>query len=81
MVCLWSTLSSSPPSITPDGNPNGVVNLIPFNQNLQSYNGLCDEIYSALAAGAHRVATMGIRALVERLMIDQVQDKDYYKTS
>jgi hypothetical protein len=33
----------------------------------------------ALAAGAHRVATMGIRALVERLMIDQVQDKGSFE--
>lgn len=43
--------------------------------SLYSYNSLSDEIYEALAIGAHRLATMGVRALVESIMIEQVGDQ------
>lgn len=45
-----------------------------FKRSLHSFDSLSDEIYEALAIGAHRLATMGIRALVERIMIEQVGD-------
>ncbi len=48
---------------------------IPYSAHLRKFDGLMDEIYAALAQGSHRLATMGVRALVERLMIDQVGDK------
>ncbi|HET6407816.1 MAG TPA: DUF4145 domain-containing protein [Chthoniobacteraceae bacterium] len=38
-------------------------------------NPLFDEIYSAHAAGAFALATMGIRALTEKIMVEQVGDK------
>lgn len=50
-----------------------------WDTTLHSYNELCDEIYGALAIGAHRLATMGIRALVERLMIEEVKDKGTFE--
>jgi len=67
-----------PPSITRQ-KPQWRRQFLPHNGYLHSYNGLCDEIYSALAMGAHRLATMGVRALVERLMIDQVGDKGSFE--
>lgn len=36
---------------------------------------LLDEIYDAQAVGAYRLSVMGIRALAERVMIDQVGDQ------
>jgi hypothetical protein len=67
-----------PPSITRQ-KPQWRRQAFPFNAYLQSYNGLCDEIYGAMAIGAHRLATMGIRVLVERLMIDQVGDQGRFE--
>lgn len=46
---------------------------------LNSYGDLSDEIYEALAMGANRLATMGVRALVERLMVDNVGDKGTFE--
>lgn len=67
-----------PPTISRQ-KPQWRRQVFPFNTYLQSYNGLCDEIYSALAMGSFRLATMGIRALVERLMIDQIGDNGSFK--
>jgi hypothetical protein len=36
--------------------------------------GLLDEIYEAVGGGQHRLATMGIRALLEQVMISKVGD-------
>lgn len=47
---------------------------LPHVDKLARFDGLMDEIYGALAQGSHRLATMGVRAMVERLMIDQVGD-------
>lgn len=69
-----------PPSITRQ-KPQWRRQFLPFNGYLNSYDGLCDEIYGALAMGAHRLATMGIRALVERLMIDQVGDQGTFENN
>jgi len=69
-----------PPSITRQ-KPQWRRQFFPHNGYLNSYNGLCDEIYGALAMGAHRLATMGIRALAERLMIDQVQDQGTFEAN
>ena len=63
-----------PPTITRQ-KPQWRRQFLPFNAYLNALNGLSDEIYGALAAGSFRLATMGIRALVERVMIDQVGDK------
>lgn len=63
-----------PPTITRQ-KPQWRRQFFPFNGYLNTLNGLSDEIYSALAAGSYRLATMGIRALVERVMIDQVGDR------
>jgi hypothetical protein len=54
-------------------------NLLPLVWGLERFNGLMDEIYNALAQGSFRLAAMGIRALVERLMIDQVEDKGTFE--
>jgi Domain of unknown function (DUF4145) len=63
-----------PPTVTRQ-KPQWRRQFMPFNAYLYALNGLSDEIYGALAAGSYRLATMGIRALVERVMIDQVGDK------
>lgn len=62
-----------PPSINRQ-KPKWRRQFLPFNVHLNDCNSLCDEIYGTLALGANRLATMGIRALVEKLMIDQVGD-------
>lgn len=69
-----------PPSINRQ-KPKWIRSLLPFNLKLVELRGLTLEIYGALAIGAHRVATMGIRALVERLMIDVVGDKGTFKAT
>lgn len=69
-----------PPSVTRQ-KPQWRRDFFPHSKYLHSYDGLCDEIYGALALGAHRLATMGIRALVERLMIDQVGDKGSFENN
>lgn len=63
-----------PPTITRQ-LPQWRRQFLPYSGYLAAYNGLFDEIYSAAASGANRLATMGIRALTERLMIDQVGDQ------
>jgi Domain of unknown function (DUF4145) len=63
-----------PPTITRQ-KPQWRRQFLPFSQYLNSLNGLSDEIYGALAAGSYRLATMGIRALAERVMIEQIGDK------
>ncbi|EZP82038.1 hypothetical protein BV97_02061 [Novosphingobium resinovorum] len=70
-----------PPSIKRQKPPWRREFRILFDTSLQSYNSLSDEIYEALAIGAHRVATMGIRALVERLMIEQVGDQGNFAST
>ena len=63
-----------PPTVTRQ-KPQWRRQFLPFNGYLNALNGLSDEIYNALAAGSYRLATMGIRALVERVMIDHVGDQ------
>lgn len=50
-----------------------------FSSKLHAYDELSDEIYEALAIGAHRLAAMGVRALVERLMIEEVGDQGNFQ--
>lgn len=69
-----------PPTITRQ-KPQWRRQFLPFNGYLNNYNGLCDEIYASLAMGSNRLATMGIRALAERLMIDQVGDKGRFDSN
>jgi len=72
------TVEYFPPSITRQ-KPQWRRQFLPRNPDLIAFYGLCDEIYGALAIGAFRVATMGIRALVEKLMIDQVGDSNSFE--
>jgi hypothetical protein len=44
------------------------------NSKLLEINLLLDEIYEALGVAAYRLSTIGIRALVEKIMIDEVGD-------
>lgn len=67
-----------PPSITRQ-KPIWQRQLLPFNMRLFELNSLSDEIYDALGVGAYRIATMGIRALVENIMIDSVGDKGSFE--
>ena len=69
-----------PPTVTRQ-KPQWRRQFLPFNGYLLAYNGLFDEIYSAAAAGCNRLATMGIRALTERLMIDQVKDQGSFEAN
>lgn len=69
-----------PPSITRQ-KPIWRRQLLPFNVKLNDLNGLMDEIYGALSIGAHRVATMGIRALVERIMVDLVKNQGTFQAT
>jgi hypothetical protein len=41
--------------------------------------GLFDEIYDALRGGQHRLAVMGIRALIEQVMISNVGDSGFFE--
>ncbi len=69
-----------PPSITRQ-MPIWRRQVFPFSVKLQELNGLTGEIYGALSIGAHRVAAMGIRALVERVMVDLVGDKGTFQST
>jgi hypothetical protein len=51
------------------------------SEKLRELSGIVDEIYSALAVGAHRLSLMGIRALTEKVMIDQVGDKNTFNST
>lgn len=48
--------------------------VLPFNVRLREFDSLYDEIYDALSIGAYRLCAMGIRALVEKIMTEQVGD-------
>jgi hypothetical protein len=67
-----------PPSITRQ-KPKWMQSFFPFNANLIELRGMLIEIYGSLAIGAHRLATMGIRALAERVMIEIVGDKGTFQ--
>lgn len=67
-----------PPSVSRP-KPHWRRHFLSFSPNLLSYNALSDEVYEALASGSLKLATMGIRALVERLMIDQVGDQGTFE--
>lgn len=50
-----------------------------FNEKTHDLDLLLDEVYQALAMGSCRLAAMGIRALVEQIMVDQVGDRGAFK--
>lgn len=52
-----------------------------FNWKLSELGQLLDEVYDAYAVGSHRLAVMGIRALAERVMIDQVGDQGSFEAN
>lgn len=61
-----------PPTVTRQ-RPSWRRNLFPFHMVVANeFNPLFDEIYSAHAAGSYRLAVMGIRALTEKIMVEQV---------
>ena len=45
------------------------------DQNFGQIGGLFDEVYEAVRGGQHRLATMGIRAILENMMIGKVGDQ------
>jgi Domain of unknown function (DUF4145) len=49
-----------------------------FNSNESELGKLLTEIYQALDGGQHRLAAMGVRALLERVMILKVGDLDTF---
>jgi hypothetical protein len=63
-----------PPTVTRQ-KPSWRRNVFPWVENVEELNPLFDEVYSAHAAGAFTLATMGIRALTEKIMVEQVGDK------
>jgi hypothetical protein len=67
-----------PPTITRQ-KPSWRRQFLPIVPALNAFNELMDEIYSALAQESLRLAAMGIRALVERLMLDQVGDRGSFE--
>jgi hypothetical protein len=67
-----------PPSVTRQ-KPIWQREFFPFALKLFQLNSLSEEIYDALGVGAYRLATMGIRALVEKIMIDSVGDKGNFE--
>jgi len=69
-----------PPSVTRQ-KPIWQRQFFPSALRLFQLNSLSDEIYDALGVGAYRLATMGIRALVERIMIDAVGDRGRFENN
>jgi hypothetical protein len=67
-----------PPQITRQ-KPEWVVFGLPIKLGLYEFGELIDEIYRALPIKATRLAAMGIRALVEKMMIDKVGDKGTFE--
>lgn len=64
-----------PPTIT-RRRPLWRRTLLPFHMVVvDELNPLFDEIYLAHASGAYTLATMGIRAVTEKIMVDQVGDQ------
>jgi hypothetical protein len=45
------------------------------DQNFAQIGGLFDEVYECVRGGQHRLATMGIRAILENMMIGKVGDQ------
>jgi len=50
-----------------------------WREELPLGGGLLDEIYEAMRAGQYRLAVMGIRALLERVMISKVSDHESFE--
>lgn len=67
-----------PPMVTRK-KPDWIMMGLPIKLGLGEFGDLLDEVYSALGVKAFRVAAMGIRALVERMMIDKVGDKGTFE--
>ena len=67
-----------PPSVIRQ-KPAWRRSFFPFNLRLNELGSLLDEIYDAYAVGAYRLSVMGIRALAERVMIDQVGDQGTFE--
>lgn len=63
-----------PPTIT-RRQPAWMTQFLPFDARVAEMRPLFEEVYQAYAAGSFRLAVMGIRALVERIMIDRVGDQ------
>lgn len=59
--------------------PNWLTELLLVSNFDDSIESLVNEIYVALQNDAPRLATMGIRALLEKIMIDKVGDKGKFR--
>ena len=53
----------------------------PFDTKLNDLLFLLEEVYQALAMGSCRLAAMGVRSLVEQIMVDQVSDQGNFKAN
>lgn len=67
------------PPATYRKQPNWLTELVFVSNFDDSIQILVEEIYIALQNGAPRLATMGIRALLEKIMIDKVGDKGNFR--
>lgn len=69
-----------PPAIS-RAEPKWMTDLSSFFSSTQQpyISGLLREIYSALHNGSSRLAVMGVRALIEYMMISKVTDKGSFK--
>ncbi len=68
----------SPPRLTRH-KPQWTKEFLYFDKKLEDLVSLHDEIYKALASQGCRLAAMGIRALVEQIMIDKVGDQGNFQ--
>jgi hypothetical protein len=69
-----------PPTVT-RRQPTWMTQLLPFDVRVAEMRPLFEEVYQAYAAGSFRLAVMGIRAIVERIMIDRVGDQGSFAKS
>lgn len=64
-----------PPTVT-RRKPLWCRDILPFVSTvINDLNPLFEEVYSAHASGAFALAVMGIRALTEKIMVEQVEDQ------
>ena len=67
------------PPLTFRNRPRWLSDFFPFSDFDQSISDLIHEIYVALQNNAPRLATMGIRALFETIMINKIGDHGSFK--
>lgn len=61
--------------------PSWYFEIIAFDCPFSSIKELLDEVYVAIQNGSLHLATMGIRAIIEKMMIDKVNDHGTFKAN